>query len=65
MDIPEGYVLVPREVYDLLVQMAKSPPMTMSSADPPGGYPGSLYPTYPYPIVTCAVREVLAEVNDG
>jgi hypothetical protein len=27
MDIPEGYVLVPREVYDLLVKMAKPAPL--------------------------------------
>jgi hypothetical protein len=53
MDIPEGYVLVPREVYDMLVQQAKpAPPMPMPLADPPGGYPGSVYPIYPYPIAT-------------
>ena len=51
MDIPEGYVLVPKEVYDLLLQAAMPPKFQIDPSKI------DLTPVIGAPSVTCHTRE--------
>lgn len=57
MDIPEGYILIPKEVYNLLVQQASYPMVTLPTA------PTVYNPETHMPICGCKIGSACGNVT--